>query len=180
MSAVPQPVLKYRDELTRAMTLLAWDPRTIFVGQAVKYPGQAAYPTFAHVPVTKRVELPVAEDFQIGLSFGLALEGFVPVSFFPRWDFLIRAANQIVNHLDKAKWLGWEPQVIIRTAVGWKEPYDQGPQHRQNYSDAFRLMCESIEVVELTNAHEVMPAYVAALKRKGSTILVERIPLYGS
>lgn len=182
MSAVlaPKPILRYRDELTEAMTMLSEDPRTIFIGQAVCYPGQAAYPTFAKVPLEKRIELPVAEDFQVGLSFGIALEGYVPVSFFPRWDFLIRGANQIVNHLDKAKWLGWSPKVIIRTAVGWRKPYDQGPQHRQNYSDAFRLMCETIEVVELEEPEDIFPAYSLALARPGSTIIVERIPLYGS
>ncbi len=180
MSAVLAQRLSYSEELTEAMRILAAHPKTLFIGQAVRYPGQAAYPTFEHVPMERRIELPVAEDFQIGVSFGLALEGYIPVSFFPRWDFLILAANQILNHLDKAAWLGWpDTKVIIRTAVGWREPHDQGPQHRQNYSKAFDMMCETIEVVELERADEIVPAYFAALERKGSTILVERIPFYG-
>lgn len=162
------------------MAMLARDIRTVFVGQAVRYPGQAAFSTFADVPMSRRIEMPVAEDFQAGFCMGLALEGYIPVCFYPRWDFALLAANQIVNHLDKARWLGWDAKVIIRTAVGWKEPHDQGPQHRQNYSDAFRMMCQDIKVVELTQADDVMPSYRQAMERHCSTILVERIPLYGS
>jgi len=171
--------MKYREELRKAMALLASDLRTLFVGQAVRYPGQAAYPTFADVPMNRRIELPVAEDFQAGYCMGLALEGYLPVCFYPRWDFALLAANQIVNHIDKARWLGWQAKVIIRTAVGWSEPHDQGPQHRQNYSKAFGEMCQDIDVVELEEACEVMPAYHTALLAERSTILVERIPLYG-
>ena len=162
------------------MALLAADPRTLFVGQAVRYPGQAAFKSFIGVPMEKRIELPVAEDFQAGFCLGLALEGYIPLCFFPRWDFALLATNQIVNQLDKAPWLGWQPKVIIRTAVGWKEPYDQGPQHRQNYSAVFQAMCDTIEVRELTRAEDVMPGYIEALQAPGPFILVERIPLYAS
>ena len=37
----------------------------------------------------------------MGISTGLALNGFIPVSCYPRFDFLILALNQLVNHLDK-------------------------------------------------------------------------------
>ena len=39
----------------------------------------------------------------MGLSLGLALQGFVPVSIYPRIDFLLSATNQLVNHLDKIR-----------------------------------------------------------------------------
>ena len=171
---------KHRDELRRAMALLAENPSTLFVGQAVRYPGQAAYPTFADVPMSRRIELPVAEDMQAGFCMGLALEGYIPLCFYPRWDFALLAANQIVNHLDKALYLGFpDARVIIRTAIGWRKPHDQGPQHRQNYSAAFAMMCETINVVELDSASEIVPAYERALWAERSSILVERIPLYG-
>jgi pyruvate/2-oxoglutarate/acetoin dehydrogenase E1 component len=171
--------LSYRGELTKAMAILAAESNSIFVGQAVRYPGQAAYPTFADVPMERRIELPVAEDFQAGFCMGLALEGYLPVCFYPRWDFALLAANQIVNHLDKATWLGHPAKVIIRTAVGWKEPHDQGPQHRQNYTDAFRLMCDTIAVREVETEAQIMPAYELALASRYSSIIVERIPMYG-
>lgn len=55
-------VLSYYHELTAAMKWLAEDVRTIFVGQAVRYDGQAAFDTFRDVPMSKRIEMPVCED----------------------------------------------------------------------------------------------------------------------
>ena len=165
-------------ELTKAMTELAADERTLFVGQAVRYPGQIAYQSFEGVPMERRIELPVAEDFQVGLCSGLALAGYVPVSFFPRWDFLIIAANQIINHLDKMPHMGWQPKVIIRTAVGRSKPLDPGPQHTQNHTHAIRQMLTTVNVIELFKPEDVLPAYRMALSQPGSFIMVERQDRY--
>lgn len=180
---IPQAAAKsattYFVELTRAMGMLAENPNTVFIGQAVAYPGQIAYRTFELVPADRRIELPVCEDLQVGLSTGLAMAGFIPVSFFPRWDFLMLAANQIVNHLDKLPAMGWpDPKVIIRTSVGRNKPLDAGPQHTQNHSAGFRQMLTTIQVVEILKAEDVLPAYRMALKAKGSFIMVERQDRY--
>jgi pyruvate/2-oxoglutarate/acetoin dehydrogenase E1 component len=168
----------YAEALRTAMGILAADERTLFLGQAVKYPGQAAFKTFDLVPTERRIELPVAEDFQMGLCAGLALEGFIPVSFYCRWDFLLLAANQLVNHLDKMWLMGWRPKVIIRVAVGRTKPMDPGLQHLGDYTEAFRLMLKTIVSCELLNAEDIVPAYQRALDRDLSTILVERMDLY--
>src|SRR3990167_9571398 len=139
--------MSYFDEITKAMALLAQHPKTLFVGQAVRYDGQRAHATFKDVPMDRRIEMPVCEDFQMGFCTGLALEGYIPVCFFPRWDFAILAANQIVNHLDKIPLLGgFRPKVIIRTAVGASSPLDPGPQHTQDYTRQFADMCKTISV----------------------------------
>lgn len=165
----------YFDALTRAMTMLGSDKRTLFVGQAIKYPGQRAFPSFANVPMSKRIELPVAENFQMGLCTGLALSGYLPVSFYPRMDFLIIAADQLVNHLDKHP---LKPKVIIRTAVGGKKPLDPGPQHTQDHTRALRLMLDSVRIIELRNERYVLDAYHEALEIPESVIMVERMELY--
>ncbi len=168
----------YFKRLTEAMTLLAQHEKTLFVGQAVKYPGQRAFKTFQGVPMGRRIEMPVCEDFQMGFCTGLSLEGFIPVSFYPRWDFLIIAANQLVNHLDKLPAMGWKPKVIIRTAVGGKTPLDPGPQHVQDHSFAVRLMLHTVQVHELLKAEDILPAYRRALEAKHSSILVEHMEKY--
>jgi pyruvate/2-oxoglutarate/acetoin dehydrogenase E1 component len=168
----------YFDALRDAMGELARDDRTLFIGQAVAYPGQAAWETFSKVPMDRRIELPVAEDFQMGLCAGLALEGFIPVSFYCRWDFLLLAANQLVNHLDKLPLMGWKPRVIIRVAVGRNKPLDPGPQHQGDYTEAFKMMLKTINVVTLNDAHLIQHAYMDALRSTCSTILVERMDLY--
>lgn len=163
------------------MAMLAESPRTIFVGQAVAYAGQAAFPTFADVPMAKRIEMPVAEDFQMGFCTGLALHGYVPVCFYPRWDFLLMAAGQLVNHLDKIQLMGgFRPKVIIRTAIGRKRPLDPGPQHTGDYTQAFRGMLKTVRVMELCNAKYVYDSYCEALACDGSVILVEHMDRYDS
>ena len=172
-------ILSYFDEITKAMTALARHPKTIFVGQAVKYGGQRAHATFANVPMEKRIEMPVCEDFQMGFCTGLALEGYIPICFFPRWDFAILAMNQIVNHLDKIPLLGgFRPKVIIRTAVGANAPLNPGPQHIQDYTTAFISMLHTISVRELVEPEDVLKEYGYALGDAGSCIVVEHMARY--
>lgn len=171
--------MTYKEALTLAMTMLAEDPRTLFVGQTVVYGGQTMFPTLRGVPMEKRIEMPVAEDFQMGFCTGLALKGFIPVSIYPRWDFLILAANQLVNHLDKLPLMGdFRPRVIIRTGVGPRHPLDAGPQHTQDHTAAFRRMLHTVEVLELRSADEVLPSYALALACPRSVLVVEHLELY--
>ena len=165
--------MKYRDEMVRAMDMLASEPRTVFIGQAVAYPGTMMSGTLDNVPLERRIELPVAEDMQMGMSIGLALAGFVPISIYPRWNFLILAANQLVNHLDKM-----QPHVIIRVGIGSTKPLDPGPQHRGDFTEAFRSMMPNTHIERLDHATDVAAAYRAALQRSGPSILVEIADLY--
>ena len=160
------------------MTLLADHPQTLFIGQAVQYEGTGLYDSMVHIPKEKKMELPVAEYFQCGLANGMALSGLIPVSTFPRWNFLLMGVDQIVNHLDKFKEMSngkFLPKVIIRVAVGSERPVDPQCQHKGNFSEAFRLMCKNTEVIELHEATDIVPAYQKALDRTDGvvTILVE-------
>jgi pyruvate/2-oxoglutarate/acetoin dehydrogenase E1 component len=164
----------YYEELRNAMTMLAKYPRSIFLGQSVREKGTGMTDSFSAVSREKLLELPVAEDLQLGLSIGLALDGMLPVSVYPRWNFLLLATNQLVLHLDKLPlYSAYKPKVIIRVAVGTDKPLDPGPQHLSDYSAAFRLMLRTVEIVQLKNAAEIVPAYRAAAEDNGSTILVE-------
>lgn len=171
--------MSYFDALTEAMQLLAVHPKTIFIGQSVRYPGHALYKHLAHVPMDRRIELPVIEDFQMGFSTGLALQGYIPVSIFPRWDFLLLAANQLVTHLDKIPLQSaFRPHVIIRVAVGATKPLNSGLQHTADHTAAFRLMLKTVEVIDLQRADKIVPSYVYALNCGRSCLLVEHQNLY--
>ena len=67
------------------------------------------------------------------------------------------------------------PKVIIRVAVGSERPVDPQCQHKGNFTQAFRSMLQNIEVIELLEAEDIVPAYEKALNRNDgvSTILVE-------
>ena len=148
--------------------MLAADPRTIFLGQAVAVKGTAMTTTLVNVPVEKKMEMPVAEEMQMGLSTGLALIGFVPITFYPRWNFLLLAVNQLVNHLDKVKHMtrdGWQPNVIIRTSIGSERPLNPQCQHLGDFTEAFRSMLTNIEVIRLEEPEDVVPSYTKALNR---------------
>lgn len=168
--------MDYGAELRRAMAWLGEQPRTVFLGQAVSYPGTAMTATLAGVPKEKLLELPVMEDAQMGMCTGMALGGFVPISIYPRWNFLLLATNQLVLHLDKLSlYGGYRPKVIIRTAVASSKPLDPQVQHLGNYSDPFRQMLRTVEVIELQGAHQIMNGYRKAYEREDgrSTLLVE-------
>jgi len=170
--------MKYFDELCRAMEFLARDEKTIFLGQAVACPGTAMSNTLKNVSRDKLLELPVAEEMQMGMSTGLALAGHVPVSIYPRWNFLLLAVNQVVGHLDKLPIMsegGYKPKVIIRTGIGSERPLHPQSQHVGDFTEAFRLMCKTIEVIRLDEPEQIFPAYKKALEREDgrSTIIVE-------
>ena len=93
--------MKYFDELKRSMDWLAAKENTLFLGQAVEYAGTGMTNTLKDVDRSKLLEMPVNEDMQMGMTIGMALNGTGPISMYPRWNFLLLAANQLVNHLDK-------------------------------------------------------------------------------
>lgn len=172
----------YFDELTRAMTILADDDRAVFMGQAVAFAGTAMSRTLAGVPQEKLVELPVAEDMQMGMAIGAALNGWLPVTIYPRWNFLLLAMSQLVLHLDKLPLYshgGYRPRVIVRTAIATSRPLDPGPQHLGDYTDAIRSMLDTVVVVRLDRPEQIVPEYAKAASRRGSTILIEQTELYG-
>jgi pyruvate/2-oxoglutarate/acetoin dehydrogenase E1 component len=176
-----EPKMRYADELTRSMDYLAQDARTLFIGQAVAVKGTALTATFKNVPREKLLEFPVAEELQMGHSIGLALSGFTPVSVFPRFNFLMCAMNQLVNHLDKLPEMsggGYQPKVIIRTCIGSVRPLDPGPQHKGDLTEAFRLLCPNLNVVRLDEAVEIFPEYQKALEIPQSTLLIEQGDFY--
>ena len=173
--------MSYLTEVQEAMRMLADDPRTLFVGQAVRYSGQAMHQTLVHVPMEKRIEMPVIEDFQAGFCTGLALEGYIPVCIFPRFDFLLIAANQIVNHLDKIPLMtDFRPKVILRTSVGAKSPLNPGLQHCQDHTKAFLEMLHTIALINVYDDGKVKTSYELALSSPGSFLMVEHGELYAS
>jgi len=132
--------------------------------------------TIKDVPDHKKLELPVCEDLQAGITNGLALAGKIPVSIYPRWNFFLLATNQVVNHLDKIPMISsFKTKAILRTGIGSERPLHPQHQHIGDFTDAFCLMLKNIEVIRLDEPEMIFPAYEKALNRTDgkSTILVE-------
>lgn len=164
----------FKQEVNKAMCMLARLPNTVFVGQSVAYDGAAIYHSLEGVPAARRLEFPVVENLQLGYCIGLSLSGKLPICVFPRMDFMLLCMDQLVNHLDKLPSFGWQPKVIIRARVGEKIPLNAGPQHTQDHTSAFRKMLTSIELIRVELPEEVAPAYKRALDSKHSVLVVEK------
>lgn len=170
--------MKYFDEIKRSMDWLAEMPETLFLGQAVEYPGTAMTNTLKDVPKNKLLEMPVAEEMQMGISIGLAVHGTIPISIYPRWNFLLLATNQLVNHLDKMFLYShgeFIPKVIIRTSIGSERPINPQIQHTGDFSEAYALMLKRVEVIVFHEPNQIFTAFQKSYTRNDgfSTILVE-------
>ena len=123
------------------------------------------------------------EELQLGIATGMAMEGWVPVTCYSRFDFFILALNQLVNHLDKMQDMSkgdMKPKVIIRVAVGSKLPFSAGPQHTQNHTEAMKKMLTEVNVVELIEPEQIFDAFVDAYNSDKSTLIIEHSEYYGS
>ncbi len=175
--------MKYFDALSESMNWLGQQQDTIFIGQAVNCPGTALFNTLKDVPENKRLELPVFEETQLGMSTGLCLTGYRPISIFPRWNFLLCATNQLVNHLDKYPIMSdykFCPNPIIRTAVGSQNPLFPGYQHVGNMTEGFKKILSNIEIIELRESEEIIPAYKYAYEypKEKAFLIVEFADFY--
>ncbi len=160
------------------MLLLAAQPNSCFIGQGVAVDGVSTFDSLDGIPMEQRLELPVVEELQLGMGIGLSLQGFLPILVYPRIDFLLRAMDQLVNHLDKLAEMSrgqFTPKVIVRTRVGSKTPLNAGPQHTGQYTEAFQMMLTTVVVEEIEYPSDIMPTYGAAIRRTGSTIVVENL-----
>lgn len=170
--------MKYFDELKKSMEWLSEKEDTLFLGQAVEYPGTAITNTLKDINRDKLLEMPVNEDMQMGMTLGMGLNGTVPISIFPRWNFMLLGANQLVNHIDKIKIMsnnGYTPKIIIRVSIGSQRPLHPQHQHISDFTSGFKSMCDFADIIRLDEPNQIFESYKYAYERTDNrpTILVE-------
>ena len=171
--------ISYKDELTTAMTYLGEQDNTIFIGQQIVYAGNPMSTTLGNVSKDKMIEVPVMEETQMGMSLGLAMTGKTVITFYPRWDFIALAVNQLVNHVDKYNLMtGKTVNLLIRLGKGSDTPLDPGHQHKGNYLNEFKSMCPNIKFHNLISATDIVATYKEAYSSGGVHVLVEYPELY--
>lgn len=171
----------YKDALTNSMTYLGQQTDTVFIGQQLLWHGNPMSTTIGNVPKEKMIELPVMEESQMGMSLGMSMAGNFVISFYPRWDFIICATNQLVNHVDKIKLMSkneWNPNMIIRLGKGSDKPLDPGHQHKGNYLEEFKSLCPNIEFWDLKNWENIEEYYKNVYSMGGIHVMVEYPELY--
>lgn len=172
--------MNYGEAIKTSMDELAKDKKFIFLGYNVKF-GSKGYGTFKDVPENQKIETPLAENLMIGLTMGLSLEGYVPVLFFERHDFMLIALDGIINHLDKIEELSYgefKMPLIIRATIGSTKPINPGIQHIQDFTDIFKKTLKNIDIFEPKTPNEVINTYKNLKNLKKPAIIIERKDLY--
>jgi len=176
-------MMSYKEELQRATNLLG-EKGYLFLGQNMRFGGTSMYHMIKHLPEERRIEVPVFEDIQMGMSIGLSLQGIKVCSIFPRMDFLILATNQLVNHADRVRLMSKDQfklkGLIIRTAIGSVNPLMPGEQHSGDYCEGLQKMCKEIKVIKLEKSEQIYSEYEKAIESEIPTVLVEIPDLYNS
>lgn len=169
--------MTYKEKMSAAMLWLSLDHRTRFIGYGLRT-GRAGG-TLKGVPESQIIETPVAENLMTGIAIGQSLAGNLPVLYFERMDFMLNAADAIVNHLCAAQHIShgkFLPAVIIRAVVGNKmKPLFTGRTHTQDFSEAFASI-GGLRVVQLEATSEIGEEFDAARHDQilgESTLLVE-------
>ena len=130
------------------------DPRSIFIAQGMN----DATPVFGtlndlqkHIPNSRLVEMPVAENGGVGIAVGAAMSGVRPVVSVHRVEFLLLALEQLFNNAAKANFLSgglYSVPILVRAIIG--RGWGQGPSHSQGFESVFasipglKVVCPSI------------------------------------
>ena len=99
--------------------------------------------TLTSVPDSQKIETPVAENLMMGLAIGMSFEGFRPVVYFERQDFMMVAMDAIVNHLDKIERIShgeFKVPIVIRAVVADGGPFYSGITHSQDFTKMFQAV----------------------------------------
>jgi deoxyxylulose-5-phosphate synthase len=150
----------------------------IFIGYNVRH--ASAYGALKNIPDDQRLETPVAENLMLGISMGMSLEGFRPVVFFERHEFVLNAMDAIVNTLDVIEAISdgeFCMPVIIKAVAGSIKPFYAGLTHARDFSDAIRNFVH-FPVYEPQTGSEVVSAYELASQAKGPVMISEKKELY--
>ena len=139
--------MKYKELVTEQMNWLQKQPKTVFIGEGM-INADRIYETLNNVPSTQCIEMPIAENLIMGTAIGLALKGWRPIVVFQRMDFMLCAADQIINHLaliDKMSNGQYKCPVIIRCIIGSrKEKFWVGEQHNHDFTSVFSPFIQTV------------------------------------
>ena len=172
----------FRTSLTEAMAeLLQEDPRVLLLGEDLLDPYGGAFKVTRGLSRRfpgRVLATPVSEAAIIGAATGLALGGLRPIAEVMFGDFLLLAADQLINHAAKFRAM-YNEQVtvpmVVRAPVGGGRGY--GPTHSQSLEKHF-LGVPGLKVVAPTHLHDPGALLRAAVEDPDPVLFVEHKLLY--
>lgn len=173
-----EKISSYKLGISRSMKELGKKDKVLFLGENIINSGRI-YGTLDEVSKKKCMEMPVAENLIAGTAIGLSLTGFIPICIFQRMDFMLIAADAIINHaalIPKMSGGSVRLPLIFRTVKGsLNNRFYVGMQHSKNLSYVFKNW---IRVIELRRRDKAMDIYEEAYKCGEPTLVVEDYSLY--
>lgn len=167
--------LTYKAAITQAMTNIGSRVDALFVGYNVL--NGNAMGSLANVSDDKKIETPVAENLMTGLAIGLSFEGFRPVVYYERHDFMLNAADAIINHINHIQRIShgeFSCPVILKTVVADAGPFYSGPTHSQDFTEMFSSVL-SFPVYDPATPVALMSSYSFAINSTTTpSMIVER------
>jgi 2-oxoisovalerate dehydrogenase E1 component len=179
-----KPVNKRQVELLNTFfkdNIVAND-RMVFLGEDILSPYGGAFKVakdLSFLAPEKVFSTPISEAAIVGISNGLALNGFKPFAEIMFGDFVTLAFDQIVNHASKFHHMFNKKAscpVVIRTPMGGRRGY--GPTHSQTL-DKFLIGIDNIKTVALNTFFDPAIIYQSILKEEHPVIVIENKTDYG-
>lgn len=121
--------------------IFSQDDRVLLIGQDVLDPYGGAFKVTQGLSTafpSRVLTAPISESGMIGIASGMAMRGLLPIVEIMFGDFLTLAADQIINHMSKFRWMYNElvqVPVVVRTPMGGRRGY--GPTHSQTLEKLF-------------------------------------------
>jgi acetoin:2,6-dichlorophenolindophenol oxidoreductase subunit beta len=162
--------------------MLAADERVFVIGQGVWspwYAGGSLEELDQEFGRDRILDSPVSENAVTGLAIGAALAGMRPVVFHPRMDFLLLAADAIVNQASNWSYLfrgKLSVPLVVRAVIN--RGGEQGAQHSQALHAMF-MHIPGLKVVMPATPFDAKGLFIAALEDPNPVLYIDDRWLYG-
>jgi len=121
---------------------------------------------------------PISEAAIIGVSNGMALRGLRPVAEIMFGDFIALAADQLINHAAKFRWMydnSVRVPLVVRAPMGGRRGY--GPTHSQSLEKIY-LGVPGLKVVAPNTLGDPADLLLAAIADDDPVLFIEHKLLY--
>jgi len=175
--------ITYQDAIREATyQIMGRDNRVLVMGEGVDHYGWIFGTTKGLLEKygSKRVfDTPIAENTMTGVAIGLALAGLRPIIVHMRMDFLLLAADQIINHMAKWSYMfggKLKVPVVIRTLIG--RGWGSAAQHSQSLQALF-MHVPGLKIVMPATPYDAKGLLISSVLDESPVIYIDTRLLYG-
>jgi pyruvate dehydrogenase E1 component beta subunit len=163
---------------------MARDERVFCLGEDIGIPGGYGGAFTVTLGLEKQfpermIDTPISEAAIFGMACGAALMGLRPIADVQYGDFLLCAADQIIDNIAKLRYMSGgklKLPLVMRAPVGVT---GRGAQHAQSLETYF-LSCPGIKIVAPATAYDAMGLLRSAVRDEDPVLIFEHKLLYGS